>query len=241
MNAVPTNVVLTNDDGISAPGLLALEQACETWCSVTVVAPDRCHSSMSHRISTDCEIPVLEITARRFQVSGTPADCARLAISVLAPGAEWLIAGINRGGNVGADTCYSGTVAAAREAALLGLPAIAISHYVAKGREVDWPAAGRVASRILKYLVSQPLPRGEFWNVNLPHPQEGNTEPALVLCPLDPSPLPVSYRKAGNAYRYEGSYQDRPRIEGHDVAECFGGAITATRIPAIGRLNQTLR
>ncbi len=228
-------VVLTNDDGIAAPGLLALERACETWCSVTVVAPDRCHSSMSHRISTDCEIPVKELSAQRFQISGTPADCARLAISVLAPQAEWLIAGINRGGNLGVDTYYSGTVAAAREAALLGLPAIAISHYVAKGREVDWPAASRVAGRVLKQLVSQHLNAGEFWNVNLPHPMEGSAEPALILCPLDPSPLPVSFRKAGDAYRYTGSYQDRARVAGDDVAECFGGAITATRLTATGR------
>lgn len=195
---------------------------------------------MSHQISTAFEIPVAELAQARFQVSGSPADCARLAIAVLGTRAEWLIAGINRGGNLGADTCYSGTVAAAREAALLGLPAIAISHYVAKGCEVDWTAASQLASRVLKHLVSLPLSPGEFWNVNLPHPPEEDAEPELIMCPLDPSPLPLSYLKVGDAYRYTGTYHDRARVPGHDVAECFAGAITVTRLSATGQAHVAL-
>ena len=230
----PMQVILTNDDGIEAPGLHALEQACQHWCQVVVVAPDRCYSSMSHHVQTALDIPVKEIANGRFQVAGSPADCARLARFVLAPEAQWLISGINRGGNLGMDTCYSGTVAAAREAALLGLPAIAISHYVARGREVDWAIASMRAAGVIHQLFSKPLSPGEFWNVNLPHPDEGALEPELVMCSLDPSPLPVSFRKVGDGYSYTGNYQARARLPQHDVAECFGGRITATRLSATG-------
>lgn len=223
-------VALTNDDGITAPGLEALTQACASWCSVVIVAPECCHSSMSHHVQTSADIVVKEVSSGRYEVTGSPADCVRLARLELAPDAQWLISGINRGGNLGMDTCYSGTVAAAREAALLGLPAIAISHYVAKGREVDWQLASQRAALVLRHLMGEPLHPGEFWNVNLPHPAEGTVEPETILCPLDPSPLPVSFRKAGETYRYCGDYQGRSRLPGHDVALCFAGSITVTRL-----------
>ncbi len=227
-------VILTNDDGIEAPGLQALQEACRHWCQVVVAAPDRCHSSMSHHVQTASEIAVTEVSHARFQVTGSPADCARLARTVLAPDAQWLISGINRGGNLGMDTWYSGTVAAAREAALLGLPAIAISHYVAKGREVDWALASARAARVIQRLITENLEPVEFWNINLPHPAEGVLEPELILCALDPSPLPVKFHKIGNTYRYTGDYQSRARLPQHDVSECFAGSITATRLSATG-------
>ncbi len=226
----PMQVILTNDDGIDAPGLQALEQACQHWCQVVVAAPDRCYSSMSHHVQTALEIAVTEVSNEHFAIAGSPADCARLARTVIAPDAQWLISGINRGGNLGMDTCYSGTVAAAREAALLGLPAIAISHYVARGREVDWAVASARAARVIQRLITENLEPGEFWNINLPHPAEGVPEPELIVCDLDPSPLPVKFEKVGNSYRYTGNYQSRARLPQHDVSECFAGFITATRL-----------
>jgi len=231
-------VVLTNDDGMDAPGIEALQLACRGWCEVAVVAPDRCHSSMSHHVSTAAAIAVTqqavtEQNQSRYLVAGSPADCARLARCCLVPDAEWLIAGINRGGNLGVDFWYSGTVAAAREAALLGLPAIAISHYVTRARDVDWQAAAHRAERVLRDLVSgHPLSAGEFWNVNLPHPEPGSPEPEIVFCPMDPSALLVNFRQEPGGYRYSGNYQARPRLAGHDVAACFGGAITVSRVSA---------
>ena len=228
-------IVLTNDDGIDAPGFRALEGACADWCDPVVVAPDRCHSSMSHHITTGAMIAVEQISPARFRVTASPADCARLAKTCFAPDAEWLIAGINRGGNLGMDVCYSGTVAAAREAAFLGIPAIAISHFVARGREIDWNLASRRGSRILQQLIREGLNPGEFWNVNLPHtagdPAEA-ADPEIFRCELDPSPLPVAYIREAQGYRYAGVYSDRKQRAGFDVAACFGGAITVSRLQA---------
>lgn len=223
--------MLTNDDGIDAPGFEALEQACENYDRI-VVAPDQCHSSMSHHVTTDRAIQVNRVRERRFRVSAGPADCARLANTELAPGADWLIAGINRGGNLGMDICYSGTVAAAREAALLGWRAIAISHLIVRGRELRWDLAALRARRIIERLVEASLEAREFWNVNLPHPEPNSPEPELVFCDLDTNPLPVNYRIKNEAYCYVGHYPDRKRLSGSDVDLCFSGSITATRMRA---------
>jgi 5'-nucleotidase len=224
-------IVVTNDDGIDAPGLAVLERVCAAWGEVTVVAPAECHSSMSHRVTTTEPIPVVEESARRFRVEGTPADCSRLALKCLVTGTGWVISGINRGGNLGADTYLSGTVAAAREAALLGVPAIAISHYVARGRVLNWVAAERRAALAIAHAMANPPRAGQFWNINLPHPGDDNAECELSLCPLDYGPHAVGFVKEGSAYRYCGDYHQRPRVPGHDVAECFGGKIAATLIP----------
>jgi 5'-nucleotidase len=224
-------IILTNDDGIDAPGLAALRKVCAAWGETVIVAPAECHSSMSHRVTTTELIRVTEESTGRFRVEGTPADCTRLALKCLATDASWVISGINRGGNLGADTYLSGTVAAAREAALMSVPAIAISHYVAKGRVLNWEAAERRAQRAIAHAMSHPPRAGQFWNINLPHPEDDDAQPELSLCPLDYGPLSVRFQKEGAAYRYCGQYHERPAVPGHDVAECFGGKIAATLIP----------
>jgi 5'-nucleotidase len=224
-------IILTNDDGIDAPGLAALGNVCSAWGDIVVVAPAKCHSSMSHRVTTTEIISVTEDSGGRFRVDGTPADCTRLAVKCLVPDAAWVISGINRGGNLGADTYMSGTVAAAREAALMGLPAVAISHYVAKGRAVNWPAAERRAARAIAHAMEHPPRAGQFWNINLPHPDDDEAECELSLCPLDYGPLSVKFEHTESGYRYCGQYHERPAVPGHDVAECFGGKIAATLIP----------
>jgi len=224
-------IVLTNDDGIEAPGLIALRNVCTVWGDVYVVAPSECHSSMSHRVTTAELIPVTEESGGRFRVEGTPADCTRLALTCLIPDAAWVISGINRGGNLGADTYISGTVAAAREAALMGVPAVAISQYVAKGRTVNWAAAERRAALAIAHVMARPPHPGQFWNINLPHPVDDQAECEISLCPLDYGPLSVRFEKEPAGYRYCGVYHERPAVPGHDVAECFGGKIAATLIP----------
>jgi 5'-nucleotidase len=224
-------IILTNDDGIDAPGLAALRNVCSTWGDIVVVAPAECHSSMSHRVTTSEVIGVTEEDQSRFRVDGTPADCTRLGLTCLAPDAAWVISGINRGGNLGADTYISGTVAAAREAALMGRPAIAISHYVAKGRVLDWAAAERRAAMAIAHAMKNPPKPGQFWNFNLPHPLDNGADCGLAVCPLDYGPLSVRFAKEGSGYKYIGEYHERPAVPGHDVAECFGGKIAATLIP----------
>jgi len=230
----PVNLILTNDDGIEAPGLGVLESACRGWSVPVIVAPDQCHSSMSHRVTTAKPIAVTEAGPNRFQVNGSPADCARIALTQLAPAANCLISGINRGANLGVDTYLSGTVAAAREAALLGIPAIAISQYIARGRQPDWNAAATRARTVIQLLLPKQLEPGEFWNVNLPHFSESALDAEIVFCPLDPSALPVSFRRTETGFHYTGDYQSRARLPGHDVALCFNGAITITRIAITG-------
>jgi 5'-nucleotidase len=224
-------IILTNDDGINAPGLAALQNVCAPWGDVVVVAPAECHSSMSHRVTTSELIRVTEEGDGRFRVDGTPADCTRLGLTCLAPDAAWVISGINRGGNLGADTYISGTVAATREAALMGVPSVAISHYVAKGRVLDWAAAERRARMAIAYAMKNPPKPGQFWNFNLPHPSDNAADCELAICPLDYGPLSVRFTKEGSGYRYIGEYHERPTVPGHDVAECFGGKIAATLIP----------
>jgi 5'-nucleotidase len=220
-------IVLTNDDGIEAPGLRALERVVD---GAITVAPDCCHSGCGHRVTTDSAIAVAELDPGRFRVTGTPADCARLALRCLAPEADWLISGINRGGNLGTDIYMSGTVAAAREAALLGCPAIAISQYVARGRELDWDLAARRARIVLERLFALGCDEGSFWNVNLAHPSDDGDELPIVFCPADARPMDVRFRKDESGYVYVGDYQARPRNTGGDVAECFAGKITVTRL-----------
>lgn len=224
-------LVLTNDDGYDAPGLAALKQAAEGLGDILTVAPLTPQSFMGHRVTT-LDPLTLSGSGDEFQVDGTPADCARIALSCLAPKTDWLLSGINRGANLGADTYISGTVAAAREAALLGYRSIALSQYVAKGREVDWSLTASHAAFVLRLLFERELPPGLFWNVNLPHPEPGDrSEKQIVFCPMDFHPLDVQYRREGNQFRYAGFYHSRLRRPGTDVDLCFSGHIAVTAMP----------
>ncbi|HBY58400.1 MAG TPA: 5'/3'-nucleotidase SurE, partial [Solibacterales bacterium] len=155
-------ILLTNDDGIDAPGLAALERACAGLGEVFVVAPAEQQSNMGHRVSAAIE--VAETGPGRWSVAGTPADCSRIALTTLTGPVDWVLSGINRGGNLGADIYMSGTVAAAREATLLGYRAAAFSQYVRRGAPLDWDvAAGRVR-RVMGMLFERELPPAVFWN-----------------------------------------------------------------------------
>src|SRR5205085_713736 len=161
--------LLTNDDGIDAPGLEALHAAARELGTVSVVAPAAGHSGCGHRVTTETGIRVLEVSPGRFAVEGTPADCVRVGLHELAPEANWILSGINAGGNLGADVYHSGTVAAVREAALHGRAGIALSQYRRRGIEFDWHRATILVLPVLRELLMRPLSPGAFWNVNLPH------------------------------------------------------------------------
>jgi 5'-nucleotidase len=162
-------------------------------------------------------------------LDGSPADCTRIGLTHLTSGVDFVLSGINEGGNLGADVYLSGTVAAAREAALLGVPAIAFSQYHRRG-EIDWRQAGNWAKRVLARLIQQANEPGVFWNVNFPHLTPGSLEPPLVFCGLDPHPLPVRYELLGGELHYRGSYHERLRLPGHDVQVCFDGGIAVTKL-----------
>jgi 5'-nucleotidase len=169
-----------------------------------------------------------------FRVEGTPVDCVRLALERLWPAPDWVISGINAGGNLGTDLLHSGTAAAAREAALRGRPAVAVSHYIHKGHALDWLRAAAVVRVLLAELMAMPLAEGFFWNVNLPHPLPADAALSRCFCPVDPSPLPLAYRWEGESATYEAVYRERPRRPGCDVDLCFGGRATVSLVPAAG-------
>ncbi len=227
-------IVLTNDDGIDAPGLEMLNRCLQNSGQIVTVAPLQPQSGIAHRITTRSPLRVEKAGKNRYSVNGTPADCVRIALKQIAPDADWLVAGINPGANLGSDVYNSGTVAAAREAAILGCRAIAISQYIAKDCEVNWEITGLHAGSILKMMMAIDLPGAHYWNINLPHPLAAQTELAYKFCGLDTNPHKYDFFIAGNEYNYRGSIHERPRKPGTDVAVCFDdGKISITRL-AVG-------
>jgi 5'-nucleotidase len=146
-------IVLTNDDGVEAPGIEALFHGVLQLGDIIIVAPQEAQSGIGHRVTTRAPIRVNQIGPNQYGIEGTPADCARIGLKEMAPDADWLISGINAGANLGSDVYNSGTVAAAREAAILGYSAIAISQYISKDHEVDWTISGHHAGAVIKMLL----------------------------------------------------------------------------------------
>jgi 5'-nucleotidase len=158
-------------------------------------------------------------------------DCVRIGLLWKGIDADWVLSGINDGGNLGVDTYMSGTVGAAREAALLGKRAIAFSQYRRRTLPFEWSWAVRAVQILLPQLIRRPLPPRSFWNVNLPHdPNYQNGLPDIVFCPVDPHPLPVSYEQIHDALHYRSDYHSRKRKLGADVDVCFSGRISVSVI-----------
>lgn len=135
-------LILTNDDGIDAPGIRALLKAV-AGKKVIVIAPRDHLSGCGHQVTTTRAINVQQRSEQEYAIAGTPADCTRLALSHLCQDASFVLSGINAGGNMGADVYISGTVAAVREAAFHGVTGIAVSHYRQGKKNVDWDTATR--------------------------------------------------------------------------------------------------
>ena len=224
-----TRFLLTNDDGIAAPGLAALERVAANWGAATVLAPADHRSGCSHQATTDRRLSLAGAGEGRHSLDGTPVDCTRIGLSHVAPQCEWVLSGINEGGNLGADVYHSGTVAAVREAALLGKPGIAFSQYRRRRLPIDWQRASAWAADALAWIFSQSTPAGSFWNVNFPDLEPDSPAPTIVECPCDTHPLPVRFQVEGNEFHYRGEYHQRLREPNGDVAVCFGGNIAVTR------------
>jgi 5'-nucleotidase len=220
--------LLTNDDGIDAPGLAALASAAAGLGRLVTVAPVAPCSSCGHQVTTTRPVRLNGHDEGRYSVEGWPADCVRVGLVGLGERVDWVLSGINAGGNLGADVYVSGTVAAVREAALLGVPGVAVSHYKRRELDFDWPRAAAWVRRLLPDLLARPCPPGAFWNVNLPHLDPGSPDPEVVHCPLDTRPLPVAFRREGESFVYAGNYHARPRDAGSDVEACFGGRIAVS-------------
>lgn len=173
-------ILVSNDDGIAAAGILALVSALEELDEVWVVAPDRNQSAVSHALTLHRPLRIDAHGPRRFAVDGTPTDCVNLAVNVVLPERPRLVvSGINHGANLGDDVTYSGTVSAAMEATLLGLPAIAVSQ-VGTG-DFDFSAAAAFIPRLANWVLSNGLPPDTLLNVNIPNrPQQELTGLAVT-------------------------------------------------------------
>ncbi|MFW5966029.1 MAG: 5'/3'-nucleotidase SurE [Persicimonas sp.] len=173
-------ILITNDDGIQARGLAALEEALSPLGQVWVVAPDSEQSAVSQAITLRHPVRVRKRGERRYAISGTPTDCAYVALNHLIDRVDVCVSGINHGANLGDDVIYSGTVAGAIEATLVDVPAIAVS--LAAYGDLEFDAAATVARRLTERVLERGLPRGVFLNVNVP--REATESSDLVVCKL---------------------------------------------------------
>jgi 5'-nucleotidase len=163
-------ILITNDDGIHSAGLQALADHLQSFGRVVVVAPDRERSAVGHALTLHVPLRAEEITPGRWAVSGTPTDAVGLGIyGLLKEKPALVISGINKGGNMGDDLTYSGTVAAAMEATLMGVPAMAVSLVGPHFRYADFAHAASVAGRLAAGLLEHGLPADTFINVNVPN------------------------------------------------------------------------
>jgi len=172
MDSTSPLILLTNDDGITSDGLTTLGAALPDSWSVYVVAPDRPRNATSHSLTLNDAICVERLDDRRFSTTGTPSDCVNIGVNRLLPRKpDLVLSGINIGGNLCEDVTYSGTVAAALEARLLGIPSVAFS-LAARDTFLFVPAA-RIACEIASRVLSDGLPAGVLWNVNIPNLIDG--------------------------------------------------------------------
>ena len=161
-------ILVSNDDGIHAVGLTALAAALEAVGEVYVVAPDRERSAVGHAVTLHRPLRVDRLGPRRFAVNGTPSDCVNLAILGMLPvRPDVVVAGVNAGSNLGDDVTYSGTVSAAMEGTLLGVPSLAVS-LIEGSRAADYGPAARAAARLTRLLLRDRDRGVTLLNVNVP-------------------------------------------------------------------------
>ncbi|MFH1152709.1 MAG: 5'/3'-nucleotidase SurE [Pseudomonadota bacterium] len=164
-------ILLTNDDGYQAPGILALYEELRSEHEIVLAAPDRERSAVGHSITLNESLRIATIPLngkdKGYAISGTPADCVKLGLfKFFQEPPDLVISGINAGSNTGVNINYSGTVGAAREAALNGLLSMAVS--IKRGEIMDFRGTSRLVSSMAAKLLQTGLPRGTFLNINVP-------------------------------------------------------------------------
>jgi 5'/3'-nucleotidase len=161
-------ILVTNDDGIHSAGIIALAEALQALGEVFVVAPAHEMSAASHSLTLTRPLRIEKIDDRHFSIDGTPTDCVTLAMNHLLKGGppDIVVSGINKGGNLGEDVSYSGTVAGALEASIYGLPGIAVS--LVQRVNFDFLPAAEFATELARRVLGDGLPRGTLLNVNVP-------------------------------------------------------------------------
>ena len=218
-------ILLTNDDGVHAPGLAALIKRVSEVAQVVVVAPDREQSAVSHALTLHHPLRAARISEHVFSVDGTPTDCVNLGIhSLISFRPDLVISGVNRGANLCDDVTYSGTVAAALEATLMGIPAIAVS-LATNGAGENFDAAAACAARLALTVFEKGLPPDTFLNVNVPDLPEDRLLAPLITCQGKRSyegTIVDMVDPRGRNYYWIGtadlSFQDIPGTDHHAVS-----------------------
>src|SRR5262249_47898572 len=176
-------ILVSNDDGIHSDGLRALADAVAAHGRVVVVAPDREQSAVSHALTLHRPLRIDELEPGRYTVDGTPTDCVNLGINaILRERPALVISGINKGANLGDDVTYSGTVSAAMEGTLLGVPSIAVSQ-IGRG-PYDFSIASTFTAELVARVLANPLPADTLLNVNVPQFQNGEQPRGVALTRL---------------------------------------------------------
>jgi len=231
-------ILLTNDDGIHAPGIEAMWRELVKLGEVVVVAPETVQSATGHGITIEQPLLTSKVTVAEgftgIAVDGRPADCVKLAINQLLPRQpDLVVSGINAGANVGINVIYSGTVAAAIEAAFLGLPSIAVSLFLRNEVPTDFAGAAIYARQMIDQIQSQGLKGGQCINVNLPAIPTGGKPAGVRTARQCTRPWVDTYDKRvtprGREYFWNSSvYALRETEEDTDVAALRDGYITVT-------------
>ena len=229
-------VLITNDDGILAPGLSVMERiAASVADEVWTVAPETDQSGIGHALTLSNPLRIREVEDRRFAVSGTPADCAIVGVrSILPEPPDLVLSGVNAGQNIADDVVYSGTIGGAMEGRLMGIPAIAVSQAYRwqESKYIPWETVERHGPELIGILATMRFDGSTFLNVNFPSvdPSEVKGVRAVRQGSVDHS-LEAEERTdtRGNAYHWLRFARGEPLAqEGSDVAALRDGYITVT-------------
>jgi len=182
-------ILVSNDDGVHSPGLHCLAEALEAVGDVTIIAPDRERNAASHALTLHKPLRVEALKPKVFSVNGTPTDCVNLGVLHLLKGKppDLIVSGINKGANLGDDVTYSGTVSAAMEGTLLGIPSLAFSQpdldraLHAQGL-YHFKTAARFALRLARLVLERGLEKGRFLNVNIPNCPHEDIQGVRITC-----------------------------------------------------------
>ncbi|MGH9430122.1 MAG: 5'/3'-nucleotidase SurE [Terriglobia bacterium] len=234
-------LLLTNDDGVQAPGLKALEDALSPLGEVMVVAPDREMSGTSQSLTLHSPLRVRQLDERHYSVSGTPADAVILALHRLLPERpDLVVSGINPGGNLGENVVYSGTVAAAMEATLHGVSGIAMS--LASRQELNFSVAAAFAAQIAAQVLAEGLPPGVMLNVNVPRGEIRGISLTRQSRKVSQNIIHEKHDPRGRPYYWQDESVDVNRVEADsDYAAILAHRISITPLQADRTDNPSLR
>ncbi|MCC7271861.1 MAG: 5'/3'-nucleotidase SurE [Alphaproteobacteria bacterium] len=228
-------ILVTNDDGIQAPGIKVLEKVARSLCKdVWTVAPEEEHSGAGHSLTLRYPLRIRQVSRRRYAVDGTPTDAVLLGVRVLLKSKRptLVLSGVNRGGNLGEDVTYSGTVAAAMEGTQLGIPSIALSQCVRAGHPVHWAATEQHAADVIRKVCAVGWPKNVLINLNFP-PCPGASVVGVQATAQGRHKIGGALQEGrdprGNVYYWIATTRDEDEaVEGTDLAAVRGNIISVT-------------